>query len=47
VAGQAFYDACGGSCVETLSRAPLPGARLRYVWPDPARLLSGDADPTR
>jgi ribosomal protein S18 acetylase RimI-like enzyme len=45
-AGQAFYDARGGSCAETLSRAPQPGTSLRYVWPDPARLLSTGADPT-
>lgn len=47
VAAQAFYEARGGRCVE---RAPVlaPGGvearlqgaplKLRYVWPDPARL---------
>jgi GNAT superfamily N-acetyltransferase len=49
-AARAFYDARGGTCVE--SRAVLPpggdparlnGAPrgLRYAWPDPAGLLSG------
>jgi len=46
-AGQAFYDARGGSCAETLSRAPQPGTSLRYVWPDPATLLSRRGHPTR
>jgi len=47
--GRAFYDARGGTCVE--SRAVLaPGGEaarlngkpngLRYTWPDPAKLLS-------
>jgi ribosomal protein S18 acetylase RimI-like enzyme len=46
-AAQAFYNAGGGTCVETRSRAPQPGTSLRYAWPDPARLLSRGADPTR
>jgi ribosomal protein S18 acetylase RimI-like enzyme len=46
-AGQAFYDARGGTCAETLSRAPQPGTSLRYVWPEPARLLSRPGHPTR
>jgi hypothetical protein len=38
-AGQAFYEARGGSCVERRSRQPNPGVALRYVWPDPSALL--------
>jgi len=38
-AGQAFYDARGGTCVERKSREPNPGFGLRYVWRDPADLL--------
>jgi GNAT superfamily N-acetyltransferase len=39
-AGQAFYDARGGVCVERRSRAPLPGDALRYAWSDPSVLLT-------
>ena len=46
-AGQAFYDARGGACVETRSRTPQPGTSLRYAWPDPARLLVPADDPDR
>ncbi len=48
-AGQAFYSALGGSCVERAPALP-PGRdaarlagipwRLRFVWPDPAVLLA-------
>src|SRR5579875_3113659 len=47
---RAFYAARGGACVERREVAP-PGGdparldgepmRLRYAWPDPARLLAG------
>lgn len=39
-AAQAFYDARGGTRVERQSRAPQPGERLRYAWPDPSVLLA-------
>ncbi len=39
-AGQAFYGARGGVCVERRSRAPLPGEALRYAWSDPSVLLT-------
>jgi ribosomal protein S18 acetylase RimI-like enzyme len=38
-AGQAFYDARGGTCVERRSRHPQPGDALRYTWLDPSRLI--------
>jgi GNAT superfamily N-acetyltransferase len=38
-AGQAFYDARGGTCVERRSRHPQPGDALRYAWPEPSRLI--------
>jgi GNAT superfamily N-acetyltransferase len=50
VDAQAFYDACGGRCVE---RAPVPApggvpdrlngspSGLRYVWRDPSALAEG------
>jgi GNAT superfamily N-acetyltransferase len=44
-AAQAFYDARGGSRVETQLRGPFPGGGRalghRYHWTDPARLLVG------
>jgi ribosomal protein S18 acetylase RimI-like enzyme len=49
-AARAFYDARGGACVESRAVMPPGGdpARLngapvglRYAWPDPGRLLSG------
>jgi ribosomal protein S18 acetylase RimI-like enzyme len=44
-AAQAFYDAHGGSRVETQLRGPFPGGGRalghRYLWTDPARLLVG------
>ena len=43
-AAQAFYDARGGSCVESWSRWPQPGTSLRYAWPDPTRLLAAEDD---
>jgi ribosomal protein S18 acetylase RimI-like enzyme len=39
-AGQAFYAARGGVCVERPWRAPLPGEALRYAWADPSVLLT-------
>jgi ribosomal protein S18 acetylase RimI-like enzyme len=43
IAGQSFYDARGGTRVETALRGPFPGGGRalghRYHWPDPARLL--------
>jgi len=44
-AAQAFYDARGGSRVETQLRGPFPGGGRalghRYHWADPIRLLVG------
>ena len=43
-AAQLFYDARGGSRVESTLRGPFPGggraAGHRYFWPDPSRLVS-------
>jgi ribosomal protein S18 acetylase RimI-like enzyme len=42
-AAQSFYDARGGTRVETARRGPFPGGGRalghRYLWPDPSRLL--------
>ena len=42
-AAQAFYEARGGSRVETQLRGPFPGGGRslghRYHWPDPSRLV--------
>jgi ribosomal protein S18 acetylase RimI-like enzyme len=44
-AAQAFYDARGGTRVETTLRGPFPGGGMavghRYFWPDPQRLITG------
>ena len=46
---QAFYEACGGRCAERAAMSPPGGvasrltgspAKLRYVWPEQAVLLS-------
>jgi len=41
---QLFYDARGGSRVESTLRGPFPGGGRavghRYLWPDPSRLIS-------
>jgi len=46
-AAQAFYDARGGSRVETSLRGPFPGGGRavghRYLWPDPHRLVTGSS----
>jgi ribosomal protein S18 acetylase RimI-like enzyme len=43
-AAQLFYDARGGSRVESALRGPFPGGGRavghRYFWPDPSRLIS-------
>jgi ribosomal protein S18 acetylase RimI-like enzyme len=43
-AAQLFYDARGGSRVESTLRGPFPGCGRavghRYFWPDPFRLIS-------
>jgi ribosomal protein S18 acetylase RimI-like enzyme len=48
-AAQAFYDARGGSRVETQLRGPFPGGGRalghRYHWTDPTRLLVGPSIP--
>jgi ribosomal protein S18 acetylase RimI-like enzyme len=40
VAAQSFYDACGGTKVETALRGPFPGGGRavghRYFWPEPS-----------
>jgi ribosomal protein S18 acetylase RimI-like enzyme len=45
VAAQAFYDARGGTRVETTTRGPFPGggraAGHRYYWADPRLLIGG------
>jgi ribosomal protein S18 acetylase RimI-like enzyme len=45
VAAQAFYDARGGTKVETTLRGPFPGGGRalghRYFWPDPQWLVTG------
>jgi len=42
-AAQKFYDARGGTRVETTLRGPFPGGGRalghRYVWPDPTSLI--------
>lgn len=53
---RAFYEACGGTRVETSDVRP-PGGDptrlhgtprcLRYAWPDPAKLLGSRDDPVR
>jgi ribosomal protein S18 acetylase RimI-like enzyme len=47
-AAQAFYDARGGSRVETQLRGPFPGGGRalghRYYWTDPTGILVGPAD---
>jgi ribosomal protein S18 acetylase RimI-like enzyme len=44
-AAQAFYDARGGTRMETTLRGPFPGGGMavghRYFWPDPQRLITG------
>lgn len=46
-AAQEFYDARGGSRVETTLRGPFPGGGSavghRYFWPDPHRLVTGSS----
>jgi len=43
VAAQSFYDACGGTKVETALRGPFPGGGRavghRYFWLEPSRLV--------
>lgn len=50
-AAQRFYDARGGSRVETTLRGPFPGSGWatghRYSWPDPSRLIAGAPGPHR
>ena len=50
---RAFYDARGGTCVESRAVMPPGGDQarlngkpkgLRYTWPDPAWLLAGEVD---
>jgi ribosomal protein S18 acetylase RimI-like enzyme len=45
-AARKFYDARGGTRVETTLRGPFPGGGRalghRYVWPDPTRLVLED-----
>jgi ribosomal protein S18 acetylase RimI-like enzyme len=46
VAAQSFYDARGGTRVESKLRGPFPGGGMavghRYFWPDPSQLIVGD-----
>lgn len=46
-AAQSFYDARGGTRVETTLRGPFPGGGRavghRYFWPEPSRLIERDA----
>jgi ribosomal protein S18 acetylase RimI-like enzyme len=43
-AAQAFYEARGGTRVETKRRGPFPGGGMavghRYFWPDPQLLIT-------
>ncbi|MGO9559572.1 MAG: hypothetical protein ACLPQS_09625 [Acidimicrobiales bacterium] len=45
-AAQSFYDARGGTRVETTIRGPFPGGGKavghRYFWPDPSQLITPD-----
>jgi hypothetical protein len=45
---QRFYDARGGTRVETALRGPFPGGGKaighRYFWPNPGLLVVGAAD---
>ncbi len=47
--GQRFYDARGGTRVETTLRGPFPGGGRavghRYFWPEPRRLIPEALDP--
>ena len=47
VAAQSFYEARGGTRVESTLRGPFPGGGSamghRYFWPDPSRLLTRGA----
>jgi ribosomal protein S18 acetylase RimI-like enzyme len=49
MAAQSFYEALGGSRVESQRRGPFPGGGTamahRYAWPDPSRLIvTGDGE---